>query len=1332
MSCTLNSTKVWLKSHGYLKEDGRKLIGGRNRINEANSKLKTLAIKKYGSLPEMMERNSIVSATKNNTLRIYKPFFEWMDKQNKSNNFFNTKEEESTEINKKEVEELSKQFYPLLHKLGISIDVVKSLEEKYNVDALGVADIVNKTIALKDGEAGIETLSEEISHFAIESLDQNNTLLKRALELVVDTQEYKDNKDEYMKIYKSERKVKKEVLGKLLKDELVKEQSFQKKSSLARVLHRIWDKFMSLFTSNELKKFVRVHAKDIVNNNLENFKRENLTQSDEYFSLRELKEGTEKEKENLSKFKASTALNSNKDTLENIIKNIADKLQIYKNLRTDAQNLKQFEKIDSLYNSLEENRITEGIVNFTILAEEESFNINERLRELRDNLTTLSPRDIAIKLRQMNDYVASYETIVDDLITDINLMIPEMTNSKVKKMLKETKESLNNIKDVIVSVENTKNNIQVELVADMLIKYSGNSGISREDLVKGLKSGKDITQYEKTINSLAYSSDDGLKMFDVMMKELLREGERKHIDAMTDLRVLASKNNIKDFSELFEKDKDGKVTNYIISKYRLSEVEEIKNKFFEKLNSKYELTGDKLSDLRIKKTWTKAKNRTYKKEISKFFRDNYKNHPDAELIIENKRKDIYDRIVVDTASKDQIKEADNEFQAWYDNNVSSYVRGGQSLISYKNELLVPKDKYINPDFNKIVNSKKYGEFYTELINHKKRVDSYLPISRKTNLYLAPQLYKDSRERFLEAEGIKNKSKQVKESIKDSVVRREDDAEFGGGSITDSSGKLHKFLPIFFTKKIEDPNENMSTDLLGSMSAYIDMAERYKVFSQNIEMINLTKDVYNDRNIVGNKKSLGSALSRVSELFKDDKAIENTGGLAAEHLSKYVDMLMYREIKKNHGSLKLGDVEIDIAKLTDAFNKYTALRGLSLNFHSSMANITLGNALIRQEQIAKEHFSLKDLTFADKVYWKEMGGVLRDVGNIAPKSKLNLFAEYFDSLQEYESNVGNQNANRSKFGRLFTTSALMIGNNLGEHQMQMRTALAIAHSTKVFVDGVETNLWDAYEAKDGKLVPKGNITKTKEGDKFTEADENKYVFKVHRLNQKLHGIYNLKDRALMQRSAGGRLMMMFRKYLVPSLNRRYGKKKYDFLLDSEVEGMYITFKDFSWALIKDLKNGQLNLASNWDNLTPHQRSNMIRTMIEVGYLVAVGLFIAMIGAIDDDDEERLWVLNTLALQVNRLFTELGAYTPLTAPTELMRIMKSPAAGVSSIQPLVKIVTQTFDPWSFLDDERDFISKYSTGTNAGRTKFMVNLERSIPVVKNVQTIINPTDVLKYYSR
>ena len=89
--------------------------------------------------------------------------------------------------------------------------------------------------------------------------------------------------------------------------------------------------------------------------------------------------------------------------------------------------------------------------------------------------------------------------------------------------------------------------------------------------------------------------------------------------------------------------------------------------------------------------------------------------------------------------------------------------------------------------------------------------------------------------------------------------------------------------------------------------------------------------------------------------------------------------------------------------------------------------------------------MRDVIFADKIYAKQIPQVMGEIGSRIKTSKLSLWAETFDALQEYDKDIKNSNFDRKTwFSRMFNVNSLFFMQNAGEHWMQLRTTLALAY------------------------------------------------------------------------------------------------------------------------------------------------------------------------------------------------------------------------------------------------------------------------------------------------
>ena len=119
-----------------------------------------------------------------------------------------------------------------LKPFGVRSKEFNNLKERLGIDALGATDVLNKLIWYnKDRE--IDTIPEEASHMIVMLMGESNPDVKYLLDNITKWSEYKSIYNTYMPIYKNEKQVKIEAVGKLVAEAIVK--NF-KKSGLDRSL----------------------------------------------------------------------------------------------------------------------------------------------------------------------------------------------------------------------------------------------------------------------------------------------------------------------------------------------------------------------------------------------------------------------------------------------------------------------------------------------------------------------------------------------------------------------------------------------------------------------------------------------------------------------------------------------------------------------------------------------------------------------------------------------------------------------------------------------------------------------------------------------------------------------------------------------------------------------------------------------------------------------------------------------------------------------------------------------------------------------------------------
>ena len=146
--------------------------------------------------------------------------------------------------------------------------------------------------------------------------------------------------------------------------------------------------------------------------------------------------------------------------------------------------------------------------------------------------------------------------------------------------------------------------------------------------------------------------------------------------------------------------------------------------------------------------------------------------------------------------------------------------------------------------------------------------------------------------------------------------------------------------------------------------------------------------------------------------------------------------------------------------------------------------------------------------------------------------------------------------------------------------------------------------------------------------------------------------------------------------------------------------------------------------------PHHYANFKRTNTEFAYLIGLMILTAYLAEAGDGDEEKSWAFNMLALQSNRLFTEMAAYTAPFAPVEGLRLMESPTAQISTIKPITNLLYESIDWKALYKDDRSFFVEYKSGDRKGDAKALKYLGDALPLVKNIRNWGNPEDILPFY--
>ena len=441
------------------------------------------------------------------------------------------------------------------------------------------------------------------------------------------------------------------------------------------------------------------------------------------------------------------------------------------------------------------------------------------------------------------------------------------------------------------------------------------------------------------------------------------------------------------------------------------------------------------------------------------------------------------------------------------------------------------------------------------------------------------------------------------------------------------------------------------------------------------------------------------------------------------------MQVYGEQMKDEGTV-LG---VDVGKAVNMLNKLQSYGTTALSVLTGTANLAQNIVISNIESISGQFFNKSELAKADWEYTKLLPQYLSEIGNRIQTSKMALFAEKFNVLQDYKQHIRGVDWDRKTwFSRFFKEDTLWFTTSAGDHYTQMRTGLALAMRLKLQdKDGKPISLYDALEVQyldeahpeyGANLVIKEGVTdqdgKSVSNDYFTSVTK-----KIRGINNKLYGIYNQEDKNAMQSRAVGRLLMMYRNWMRPLWLKRYGVERYNYDTGTFEEGYYRTLWNFMNTLRKDLKKGELDIVKQWHNLDDAQKSNIYRGLAEIATFLSLMGIIAILKGIPDDDDKDDWLTEYATYSIIRLKADLGSLMP--GPTMLdegLRLFDNPFAAVRVLKNSRQLLN-LFNPdvWTTEIDQ---------GIYKGYTKAEKIMLQPVPFIRQFQNLLDPEEPTRWY--
>ena len=621
-----------------------------------------------------------------------------------------------------------------------------------------------------------------------------------------------------------------------------------------------------------------------------------------------------------------------------------------------------------------------------------------------------------------------------------------------------------------------------------------------------------------------------------------------------------------------------------------------------------------------------------------------------------------------------------ERKAWYDSHAEF------DIFNHP----YPNDSYLNPEYDKLTRAQR--ETLDEIIAYKAEIEKLLPRNRR-DTFRAIQRRRSGTQRALDA--AKNPSQaleSIKESLKNTFKRTEDDDQLWGEStkgLTDFTGEEYLTLPVLYTTPLRNPDE-LSDDVIGDLMVYADMANSYDEISKTYDPLEIGVDVLSSKAF---KKNVGSkakeevinAFGRVTK--KSIKIDSNTN--FKKKLGDFLECQVYGRYFKEDDVLGPNS-----QKAIGFFQKMTSTAFLGCNYLVGLANVATAVGMQNIEMAAGEFFGPKELANADAAYGKMIPQFIAELANRSKQSELALFDELFNVRQNLKDRVHNVQM-KSIVRRLFGKNWLFVQQGLGDHWIYNRTALAMAMRKKVKVNGKIMSVWDAREIitdangyKSMRIKP-GAIELDDNGNEVGLFDKNAFADAIDHINHTLVGIYNDEDMNAAQRTALGRLAIQMRQWIVPQMMRRFESKRTILAIGREEEGYYRTLYRTTVTLAKDMWKFGFKYAMENDKLTKMEKANVRRALTEMLQAYSVWLLASFVAG-GDKDPDRVWALKLAEYMLHRESHELGflAAGP-TMISEGLKTLQSPFVTISAANKFAQAILTTANPFNWFPDDDDLI-------------------------------------------
>ena len=612
------------------------------------------------------------------------------------------------------------------------------------------------------------------------------------------------------------------------------------------------------------------------------------------------------------------------------------------------------------------------------------------------------------------------------------------------------------------------------------------------------------------------------------------------------------------------------------------------------------------------------------------------------------------------------------------------------------------------------------------------------------------------------------------------------------------------LPVLYTQQMDA--DDVSLDIISSMQHFSHATNKYQALEKTIDTVRAVNTAFEKReenNKVIERDNKDRALVKnLAKSLMANSPISFKGKNETSNIFKYFQIFIDQQYKGiNNRPSFAGSVRIDKAvdKLMGAqsvasiggINPLAALKGTVNAMQASMS--------VAIEAAAGEYFSAYTLKkvigpttqydlYKDQIL--EMKATAQ--GSTISVTKTGMLLDHYDALQGNFVDSMGDNVSSGAVLKLFKSSTWFFNQYFGEYLNSMTVLNSFLEEHKVMDDGSVTT-WKEYSqtpdiiklpdsqykdarrkfrerpslrssievAEDGKRLinkkvklPNGSEIEINKEWQLGGKEDINLRLKVQALSRELNGAYAQADKTGMQQAWYGRALMMYKKYLVPSLKRRFSGTSYasqelgsvrtgyhydhynlafeagkNFFLNKQADELkelgklYVSILTGGrlFGLSERFANGRVDSNGNLveGKFTLSQVANIRKSLFEHIMLLTMLLLLKLIDIDDDENKEdisnaryiAIYLLDRLKREQNAMAINPFIGNPVK---DNWKNLESPSAIIKTVKDLMDITALTFQHISPFSDKEDLYYKNDYGiAEKGDSKRNIKFRKTVKV-------------------